>query len=976
MDKQGNFIKTKPMMPIKEEYDLTNQKKFNVHSKAQKIRAQYVYERSKSKPKTKGRSKTPDKSRSNNKVAYTNSNYLNNKDKPKPKFIYRSIADRKAETQKLSYVEQNYLKKKYYGKAAIKERKEGYKLKNKSKSRPKNTISKPYYLDTSKFPKAPKDSKPLDVNYDKMPENIATVVKEIQSVNGVEIEEDKKMWDLVNSQPTEIESCFEPVGYLMNVASLINDTVYADDVPFKKKEIENQRISISDTIAIDKVAEMKEEPDSDDDDYHGEPENWSITTFIPSTKSNQFTDISDLRNKGEGYEAALEARGDANFQDPEFPANDMAIMGFLDDLPDRYRGLEWKRPDEFNKRGKSDEPCILFDTIECSDIRQGSLGDCYFLAAVSSIAQKHDRLARLILDKERDDTGLYQIALCIGGIWEPVLLDDYFPCNPETGYPKFTHSKTNELWVMFLEKGWAKVHGGYLNIKRGLAREALRYLTGASCKTFFPSTMDMSELWGRLRNYTIKEFPCTACSKNLNNGSDNFMQDIGISGSHAYSLLGAYELIDEDGVIRTVSNEESESIEDKSTLIRLVKLRNPWGRGEWKGEWSDQDERWTPELLEELGVTGTDDGIFFMAVDAFLEYFNDFQVCKYYDDYSYSAIRVVNELKTKPVYLSFDISTAGKYYFSINQYTKRFYPSSKKYRYSNISFLIVKQNEDGGMEFVGSRIKSDSESWFSYQAEPGKYFVYIKTPWRSIINEFSFSVYGPSEMEVKQIELADLPPRCFELAFMNEAQKDETTKRTVVKSTGLKFHIKNNQNGFGWVHLTNENEEKAVRVSVNISNSKKVKLLNPYFGNFPYVIVEPDSDMVLVYEGVNIPYSARVKVCSSFIYNKEKLTSMALDKGVKTQKKNGEDDVEIYMYVYKHKNGMVLYYENNEEKLSLNEEISFGLTGCFVSGVFGNTVEVVVEPNTTEMISVVRKKGETEFDVKINDIRNRLIEYY
>ena len=76
------------------------------------------------------------------------------------------------------------------------------------------------------------------------------------------------------------------------------------------------------------------------------------------------------------------------------------------------------------------------------------------------------------------------MAFCINGIWEEILIDDYFPCLPNYK-PAFNHTITNEIWVMIIEKAWAKVHGGYLNIAAGLTREALRDLTGACCKTFF-----------------------------------------------------------------------------------------------------------------------------------------------------------------------------------------------------------------------------------------------------------------------------------------------------------------------------------------------------------------------------------------------------------------------------------------------------------------------------------------------------------
>ena len=35
-------------------------------------------------------------------------------------------------------------------------------------------------------------------------------------------------------------------------------------------------------------------------------------------------------------------------------------------------------------------------------------------------------------------------------------------------------------------------------------------------------------------------------------------------------------------------------------IERLVKLRNPWGKGEWKGDWSDDSYKWTTKLKREL----------------------------------------------------------------------------------------------------------------------------------------------------------------------------------------------------------------------------------------------------------------------------------------------------------------------------------------------------------------------------------------
>jgi calpain-15 len=89
--------------------------------------------------------------------------------------------------------------------------------------------------------------------------------------------------------------------------------------------------------------------------------------------------------------------------------------------------------------------------------------------------------------------GIYVMAMCINGIWQEVVLDDFFPCQPYSKKPIFNSTKTDELWVMFLEKAWAKVHGGYMNINAGLTREALRDLTGGCAKTFFTQSLTENE---------------------------------------------------------------------------------------------------------------------------------------------------------------------------------------------------------------------------------------------------------------------------------------------------------------------------------------------------------------------------------------------------------------------------------------------------------------------------------------------------
>lgn len=89
--------------------------------------------------------------------------------------------------------------------------------------------------------------------------------------------------------------------------------------------------------------------------------------------------------------------------------------------------------------------------------------------------------------------GVYCIEICKNGTWREVVIDDYFPC--DMNEPVFSHAHGNELWVMLLEKAWAKLHGSYERIEAGLAENVFRDLTGAPATVHYN---DDDDLWERM----------------------------------------------------------------------------------------------------------------------------------------------------------------------------------------------------------------------------------------------------------------------------------------------------------------------------------------------------------------------------------------------------------------------------------------------------------------------------------------------
>ena len=63
-----------------------------------------------------------------------------------------------------------------------------------------------------------------------------------------------------------------------------------------------------------------------------------------------------------------------------------------------------------------------------------------------------------------------------------VVVDEWIPCRD--GQPAFSRAHGPEIWVILLEKAWAKIHGSYERIKHSHAHLAMQDLTSAPSITY------------------------------------------------------------------------------------------------------------------------------------------------------------------------------------------------------------------------------------------------------------------------------------------------------------------------------------------------------------------------------------------------------------------------------------------------------------------------------------------------------------
>uniref|UniRef100_A0A8C2F5V6 Calpain 5a n=1 Tax=Cyprinus carpio TaxID=7962 RepID=A0A8C2F5V6_CYPCA len=266
------------------------------------------------------------------------------------------------------------------------------------------------------------------------------------------------------------------------------------------------------------------------------------------------------------------------FEDPSFPAVDQSLFS----LGNRIGKVTWKRPKEL-----CEDPHLFVNGISAHDLHQGQLGNCWFVAACSSLASREALWQKVIpdwKDQEWDEqkpesyAGIFHFRFWRFGEWVDVVIDDRLPT--ANGKLIYCHSNdSNEFWSALVEKAYAN----------NLPSLRFSYLDSV------PQATNQADIEARL--------------------------DCGLVKGHAYAVTDVRKVRLGTGLLAFF----------KSEKLSMIRMRNPWGEREWNGAWSDSSEEWkrvSKGERERLGVTVEDDGEFWMDFEDFCKYFTDLILCR------------------------------------------------------------------------------------------------------------------------------------------------------------------------------------------------------------------------------------------------------------------------------------------------------------------------------------------------------------
>ncbi|XP_028926075.1 calpain-10 isoform X2 [Ornithorhynchus anatinus] len=304
------------------------------------------------------------------------------------------------------------------------------------------------------------------------------------------------------------------------------------------------------------------------------------------------------------------------FKDATFPACDSSIFFNFSTPLAQFRGdISWLRPQEI-----CSNPRLFPENPREGQVKQGILGDCWFLCACAALQKSKHLLDQVIVPgqpswSDQAYRGRFTCRVWRFGQWTEVTVDDRLPCLG--GRLCFSQCQAEDVfWLPLLEKAYAKLHGSYEHLWAGQVADALVDLTGGLAERWTlketgrsgekPSGRSSSEKTVFQRLLHLKDQCVISCSV--------------LSSRQGASDLGEFHAF--------IVSDVRDVCSDSGGRLLLLRIQNPWGRRCWQGAWREGGEGWNrldSKLASEL-LSMVQEGEFWVEEEEFVREFDEVTV--------------------------------------------------------------------------------------------------------------------------------------------------------------------------------------------------------------------------------------------------------------------------------------------------------------------------------------------------------------
>jgi len=166
--------------------------------------------------------------------------------------------------------------------------------------------------------------------------------------------------------------------------------------------------------------------------------------------------------------------------------------------------VEWKRVSEV-----FDDSYTMWGSngIQVRDMKQGGIGNCWYIAAAAALAEYPERLDKVVEnDNTINEAGIYAFNMYAVGVPITVVIDDKLPLM-ETfngGYRTvIAHVGDDKaLWGPLMEKAFAKLHGNYEHLVGGWMSYGVSALNGSPHESVWHNELKSKEhIWKYIKSH-------------------------------------------------------------------------------------------------------------------------------------------------------------------------------------------------------------------------------------------------------------------------------------------------------------------------------------------------------------------------------------------------------------------------------------------------------------------------------------------
>ena len=246
----------------------------------------------------------------------------------------------------------------------------------------------------------------------------------------------------------------------------------------------------------------------------------------------------------------------------------------------------------------------------------------HFLHGIQILTTIPGLIQNIFRTQTVNQDGYYELFIYSNGQYKILIIDDYFPIIKGTTILRFSKPVKTEIWLLLMEKAFAKVNGGYGSLFSCDVSMVVQTFTGFPIERInFYDMLDIEDFEDMIR------FNKNSNVINICPNKDN-CQEIGLMPGRAYQVEDIFD-------IRNNKNGQEE-------CLKVLKIKNLFEYSKYTGDWAPGGSEFTDTVKNIVGYNSNDKNIY-MSIELAFKYFSQIEIMYPIFDTNEKLIKVTEE---------------------------------------------------------------------------------------------------------------------------------------------------------------------------------------------------------------------------------------------------------------------------------------------------------------------------------------------